>query len=377
MSVFEFTCLRNPHMALGLFNLVLVGLQLCAAAALCGDCFGKIDSKFRARPPELLLRASNYETETSRWSEWDSNDEESLGGINEVKDGAASGGVDNVLEMFLEAANEGFVTASDEKLGAVDSHELMEFDSNGAPILRPGHKSFTFVDELACIGCTLCVGAAPSTFFMEPEHGQARVYQQHGDAAQLIEKAMACCPVNCIHPVPDFAHLTRLEERRHTHRVNKKARLVGGDAPRDDRPLGLDEFTAKTSARALARALADPTDPNRWDDDDGDDGDVVVVAKKNENAMGGGGGPSRKEIGNAPLKKQSSNPTAAVVIAAVAEKNKQADMGGGGVDKRGDAISTSQSNDPVAEKKSPVQYGREGGSGKVPIDRKKRRRVDL
>lgn len=52
-----------------------------------------------------------------------------------------------------------------------------------------------YVDEHACVGCTHCAGAAPSTFFMEQGHGRARVYQQQGDAAGVIQDAIEMCPV--------------------------------------------------------------------------------------------------------------------------------------------------------------------------------------
>ena len=52
-----------------------------------------------------------------------------------------------------------------------------------------------YVDEHACIGCTLCAGAAPATFFMEEWFGRARVYQQQGDAAPVIQSAIELCPV--------------------------------------------------------------------------------------------------------------------------------------------------------------------------------------
>jgi len=52
-----------------------------------------------------------------------------------------------------------------------------------------------YVDEQACIGCTLCAGAAPATFFMEESFGRARVYQQQGDAAPVIQNAIDLCPV--------------------------------------------------------------------------------------------------------------------------------------------------------------------------------------
>ena len=57
------------------------------------------------------------------------------------------------------------------KLGIVPSNELVDCDSFGRPLFRPGHRDFVYVDELACVGCKLCTGVAPATFFMEPHDG--------------------------------------------------------------------------------------------------------------------------------------------------------------------------------------------------------------
>ncbi len=40
---------------------------------------------------------------------------------------------------------------------------------------------------------------AQSTFFMEPEHGRARVFQQWGDDEETVQIAIETCPVDCIH----------------------------------------------------------------------------------------------------------------------------------------------------------------------------------
>jgi len=66
-----------------------------------------------------------------------------------------------------------------------------------------------YVDEQACIGCTLCAGAAPATFFMEESFGRARVYQQQGDAAPVIQNAIDLCPVrDYLEMPPSFFFLT-------------------------------------------------------------------------------------------------------------------------------------------------------------------------
>lgn len=42
----------------------------------------------------------------------------------------------------------------------------------------PEARSLTFVDEHQCIGCYNCAMIARNTFFMEDEHGRARVFRQ-------------------------------------------------------------------------------------------------------------------------------------------------------------------------------------------------------
>lgn len=85
-----------------------------------------------------------------------------------------------------------------------------------------------YVDEYTCIGCTNCAHVAPNTFFMEDEHGRARVFQQWKDRPTTIQTAIETCPVDCIHYVP-FEELERLEQERDRMVINYKARLVGSD----------------------------------------------------------------------------------------------------------------------------------------------------
>ncbi len=123
-----------------------------------------------------------------------------------------------------------FSTQPDDNLAAavdVDepSHMHVPRDDDGDPI----PARFTYVDEHACIGCTLCVGVARSTFFMEPDMGRARVFNQGADADEVIDEAVASCPVNCIHYVT-LDDLTILEKERDGQVINFKGTLVGGDA---------------------------------------------------------------------------------------------------------------------------------------------------
>lgn len=70
-----------------------------------------------------------------------------------------------------------------------------------------------YVDENICIGCKNCTHVANNTFYIEPHHGRARVFNQDGDTEDLIEEAIDTCPVNCIHWM-DYTELRQMEEDR-------------------------------------------------------------------------------------------------------------------------------------------------------------------
>ena len=70
-----------------------------------------------------------------------------------------------------------------------------------------------FVDENICIGCKHCAHVAANTFYIEPDYGRARVFNQNGDAEELIEEARDTCPVNCIHWL-DYTELKQMEDAR-------------------------------------------------------------------------------------------------------------------------------------------------------------------
>ena len=70
-----------------------------------------------------------------------------------------------------------------------------------------------YVDENICIGCKNCAHVAANTFYIEPEHGRARVFNQDGDPEELIEEARDTCPVNCIHWL-DYTELKEIESDR-------------------------------------------------------------------------------------------------------------------------------------------------------------------
>ncbi|MBO9999763.1 MAG: ferredoxin [Cyanobacteria bacterium SID2] len=72
-----------------------------------------------------------------------------------------------------------------------------------------------YVDEITCIGCKHCAHVARNTFYIEPDYGRSRVFDQDGDGEEIVQEAIDTCPVNCIHWV-DYDELKRLEaERRH------------------------------------------------------------------------------------------------------------------------------------------------------------------
>lgn len=104
----------------------------------------------------------------------------------------------------------------------VESHTTVEIDPETN---QPARSRMVYVDEHTCIGCTNCAMIAQSTFYMNPEHGRARVFQQWGDDDETIQIAIETCPVDCIHYVP-YEELVKLEIDRRDQNINFKARLV-------------------------------------------------------------------------------------------------------------------------------------------------------
>ena len=103
-------------------------------------------------------------------------------------------------------------TGFEPELGGVfrDALDRTGFEPELGGVFR---QKGAYVDETTCIGCKHCAHTAPNTFYIEPEHGRARVFNQDGDSEELIEEAMDTCPVNCIH-WKDFTELKKLEEQR-------------------------------------------------------------------------------------------------------------------------------------------------------------------
>ena len=76
-----------------------------------------------------------------------------------------------------------------------------------------------YVDEMICIGCRHCAHTARNTFFIEPDHGRARVVRQDGDLEDIIQEAIETCPVNCITWV-DYTELRKLEAEREYQEIS-------------------------------------------------------------------------------------------------------------------------------------------------------------
>ena len=123
-------------------------------------------------------------------------------------------GMKEYREEIYEAAEE------DEDWNLVESHTRVEKDPETGEAIR---QQMVYVDEHTCVGCYNCANIAQSTFFMEEEHGRARVFSQWGDDDETIATAIETCPVDCIHYVP-YDELVRLEKERRSQNINFKAR---------------------------------------------------------------------------------------------------------------------------------------------------------
>lgn len=112
---------------------------------------------------------------------------------------------------------------------------------DGTPLSRtakPGEEEALFVDETACIGCGKCVHEAPSTIALDEKLGRARVHTQHGDEPEGLDAAVASCPVDCIHRVPQ-SELAVLEW---VHRLQPRAStVICSEASRSGRLRGVEE----------------------------------------------------------------------------------------------------------------------------------------
>ncbi|MEM8637782.1 MAG: ferredoxin [Cyanobacteria bacterium P01_G01_bin.54] len=118
------------------------------------------------------------------------------------------------LEPSVPESNTAEPTGYEPELGGIfrDAPDRTGFEPELGGMLR---QKGVYVDEITCIGCKHCAHTAPNTFYMEPEHGRARVLRQDGDPEAMVDEAIDTCPVNCIHWV-DYTELKHLEaERQH------------------------------------------------------------------------------------------------------------------------------------------------------------------
>lgn len=122
----------------------------------------------------------------------------------------------------------------------VESHTRVDRDSETGESIR---QQMVYVDEHTCIGCTNCAMIAQSTFFMEDEHGRARVFNQWGDDDDTIACAIETCPVDCIHYV-QYDELVRLETDRRGQNINFKARFVNQGEAGNRVTVGARAYTA-------------------------------------------------------------------------------------------------------------------------------------
>lgn len=58
-----------------------------------------------------------------------------------------------------------------------------------------------YQEERDCIGCTHCATTARGTFFMEEDHGRARVYHQSGDSERVVEEAVCSSALDFRQPI--------------------------------------------------------------------------------------------------------------------------------------------------------------------------------
>ena len=92
---------------------------------------------------------------------------------------------DEVSDSMQAYRVEGYEDETD--WSQVESHTKVEIDEDTG---EPVRQQMVYVDEHTCIGCTNCAMVAQSTFFMDDEHGRARVFNQWGDTDEMIQIAI-------------------------------------------------------------------------------------------------------------------------------------------------------------------------------------------
>ncbi|WP_218081307.1 ferredoxin [Anthocerotibacter panamensis] len=125
----------------------------------------------------------------------------------------------------------------------------MPHRSGAEPELGGGlRQKGVYVDEVTCIGCGLCAYIARQTFYLEPDYGRSRVIHQTADNQELIQEAMDCCPVDCIHWV-DMTEVPRLEEEREYQVLTPPGMPPMPQKQRMLKPTTMDKMRQKNRSR--------------------------------------------------------------------------------------------------------------------------------
>lgn len=182
---------------------------------------------------------------------------------------------DDDVEQLVIAANAEVSEDIDLEEARTDpdyaSHEHIDRFEDG----EPKQLRFTYVDEHTCVGCYHCAMIARCTFFMEEQHGRARVFSQDGDDPELVQEAIDSCPVDCIHSVTLEA-LETLENERRGQTINYKKALVNSGSDQAYRAppteakemyFGIDESDPEfqEKERRLQERLADEVERQERD----------------------------------------------------------------------------------------------------------------
>lgn len=128
-----------------------------------------------------------------------------------------------------------------------------------------GETRALFIDETTCIGCMQCAVVAPDTFFMEEEHGRARVHTQWGDDEEVVKEAVGACPVDCIHYVereqlPLLEYVMKSCKRECVALMGRRRSGNMGSAPANQNPfVKAESFIKKRKYANIDKVLASGT----------------------------------------------------------------------------------------------------------------------
>ena len=97
---------------------------------------------------------------------------------------------------YVEVDNQ-YLKVRETLVGELDSSELLRRDEEAG--IRPqdvDDAELLWVDEFSCIGCTWCADVARQTFKMTEPYGTAKVIQQGGDNADVVQVGATTLPKN-------------------------------------------------------------------------------------------------------------------------------------------------------------------------------------